>query len=77
MRRRRVSKTVGTILAIAIWFIAFALTLLVASIPEWNGWPMSDIRAFFSYFMAFMVFSVAPVCTGAIIYKMWGKHEEH
>lgn len=71
------NKFYGTILGIAIWFIAFALTLLVASIPKWNEWPTDDIRSFFSYLMAIMVFSLSPVCAGAIIYNGWRKHEEH
>ena len=36
-----------------------------------------NIRSFFCYFMAVMLFSLSPVCAGAIIYKAWGKHEEH
>lgn len=71
------NKLCGTILGIAIWFIAFALTLLIASIPKWHEWPTSDIRSFFCYFMAIMLFSVSPVCAGSIIYKAWRKHEEH
>ena len=71
------SKTGGTMLAITIWFIGFAITLLLASIPKWNVWPTDDIRSFFCYFMAVMLFSLSPVCAGAIIYKAWGKHEEH
>ena len=71
------SKIYGTILGIAIWFIAFALTLLIASIPKWNEWATSDIRSFFCYFMAIMLFSLSPVCAGAIIYKAWRMHEKH
>ena len=71
------SKIYGTILGIAIWFIAFALTLLVASIPKWNEWVTSDIRSFFCYFMAFLLFFISPVCVGAVIYKAWRKHEKH
>ncbi len=71
------NKFYGTILGIAIWFIGFAFTLLVASVPKWNEWPTDDIRTFFSYFMAMIMFSIAPVCSGAIIFKAWGKHEKH
>lgn len=71
------SKIYRTILGIAIWFIAFALTLLVASIPKWNEWVTSDIRSFFCYIMASLLFSISPVCVGAIIYKEWIKHEKH
>ena len=71
------SKFYGTLLGIAIWFIAFALTLLVASIPKWNEWATSDIRSFFCYLMAIILFSLSPVCAGSIIYNAWGKHEKH
>lgn len=71
------SKSGGTILAIAIWFIGFVITLLLASIPKWNDWPVDDIRAFFCYFMAAMLFSISPVGGGIIMYKTWGKHEKH
>lgn len=71
------SKIYGTILGIAIWFIAFAITLLFASIPKWNEWGTSDLRSFFCYFMAIMLFSSSPVCAGAIIYTAWRKHEKH
>lgn len=72
------SKFYGTILGIAIWFIAFALTILIASIPKWNEWVTSDdIRSFFCYIMASLLFSISPVCAGAIIYKAWRKHEKH
>lgn len=72
------SKFYGTILGIAIWFIAFALTLLFASIPKWNEWGTSDdIRSFFCYIMASLLFSVSPFGGGIIMYKVWGKHEKH
>lgn len=71
------NKTVGTILGFVIWFIGFALTLLVASVPKWNEWPTDDIRTFFSYFMAMIMFSVTPACAGALIYKTWKKNEKH
>ena len=71
------SKIYVTILGISIWFIAFAFTLLIASIPKWNGWVTGDIRSFFCYIMASLLFSISPVCAGAIIYKAWGKHEKH
>lgn len=71
------NKFYGTLLGITLWFIAFALTLLVASIPKWNEWPVDDIRSFFSYFMAIMMFSLAPACAGTLIYKTWKKNEKH
>ena len=71
------SKIYRTILGISIWFIAFAFTLLIASIPKWNEWVTSDIRSFFCYIMASLLFSISPVCAGAIIYKAWRKHEQH
>ena len=71
------SKIYRTILGISIWFIAFAFTLLIASIPKWNEWVTSDIRSFFCYIMASLLFSISPVCAGAIIYKAWRKLEKH
>jgi len=71
------NKLCGTILAITIWFIGFAITLLLASIPKWNEWPVDDVRTFFCYFMAVMLFSISPVGGGIIMYKTWRKHEDH
>ncbi len=71
------SKSGGTILAIAIWFIGFAITLLLASIPKWNEWPVDDVRTILCYFMSVMIFAISPVGGGLIMYKTWGKHEEH
>jgi len=71
------SKIGGTILAIAIWFIGFAITLLLASIPKWNEWPVDDVRTILCYFMSVMIFAISPVGGGLIMYKTWRKNEEH
>ena len=69
----KMNKFYGTILVITVWFIGFAVTLLMASIPKWNEWSVDDIRTFFCYFMAVMLFSVSPFGGGIIMYKVWGK----
>ena len=71
------SKREGTIWAITIWVIGFVFALLLASIPKWNEWSVNDLRTFFCYFMAVVLFSVSPVGGIIIMCKTWGKHEKH
>lgn len=71
------SKSGGTILAIAIWFIGFAITMLLASIPKWNEWPVDDVRTILCYFMSVIIFAISPVGSGLIISKIWFPNEKH
>ena len=62
--------------AIAEWRKEIIASFRTASYGH-NAKVDFNIRSFFCYFMAVMLFSLSPVCAGAIIYKAWGKHEEH
>lgn len=71
------SKRVETILAVVIWFVGFAVSICIASIPQWNGWTGGDVRTILCYVMAFLVFVVAPIGGGFIITNVWGPNEKH
>lgn len=71
------SKIGGTILAVAVWLVGFAISICIASIPKWNEWPVEEVRTILCYFMSVMIFAISPVGGGLIIHKTWFQNEKH
>ena len=71
------SKIYGTILAAVGWLAGFAISICIASIPKWNGWPVEEVRTILCYFMSVLIFAISPVGGGLIIYKIWVQNEKH
>lgn len=71
------SKFYGTILAAVVWLAGFAISICIASIPKWNGWPVEEVRTILCYFMAVLIFAISPVGGGLIIHKIWVQNEKH
>lgn len=71
------SKAGGTILAAVVWLAGFAISICIASIPKWNGWPVEEVRTILCYFMSVLIFAISPVGGGLIIHKIWVQNEKH
>ena len=71
------SKTGGTILAAVVWLAGFGISICIASIPMWNGWPVEEVRTILCYFMSVLIFAISPVGGGLIIHKIWVQNEKH
>ena len=71
------SKTGGTMLAAVVWLVGFAISICIASIPKWNGWPVEEVRTILCYFMSVLIFAISPVGGGLIIHKIWVQNEKH
>ena len=71
------SKIYGTILAVVVWLVGFAISICIASIPKWNEWPVEEVRTILCYFMSTLIFAISPVGGGLIIYKVWFQNEKH
>jgi hypothetical protein len=71
------SKFYGTILVVVVWFVGFAISICIASIPKWNEWPVEEVRTILCYFMSVMIFAISPVGGGLIIHKIWVQNEKH
>ena len=70
-------KTGGTILAAVVWLAGFGISICIASIPKWNGWPVEEVRTILCYFMSVLIFAISPVGGGLIIHKIWVQNEKH
>lgn len=71
------SKSAGTILAVVVWLVGFAISICIASIPKWTGWACDEVRTVLCYFMSVMIFAISPVGGGFIINNVWGPNEKH
>ena len=71
------SKSCGTILAVVVWLVGFAISICIASIPKWNEWPVEEVRTILCYFMSVMIFAISPVGGGFIISKTWFPNDKH
>lgn len=71
------SKSGGTILAVVVWLVGFAISICIASIPKWNEWPVEEVRTFLCYFMSLLIFAISPVGGGLIIHKTWFQNEKY
>jgi hypothetical protein len=71
------SKTGSIILGVTIWFVGFAISICIASIPKWNEWPVEEVRTILCYFMSVMIFAISPVGGGLIIHKTWFQNEKY
>lgn len=71
------SKTVGTIIAVVVWLVGFAISICIASIPKCTEWQVDEVRTILCYFMSVMIFAISPVGGGFIISKIWFPNEKH